>query len=115
MTEIKRRRPGGGRKVTNTLANMEGILRKKTIVDPETDCWLWQGAKNRKGYGHILMDGRTENVQRISAMLYLGLKEDQSYRHVLHRCPSKGCWNPEHLYLGDNFDNWADRKEDKNK
>lgn len=106
----RQRAPGGGRKVSNTLATIEDIIKQKTTIDPDSGCWLWQGAKNIKGYGHIRMDGRTTNINRISAMLYLGLKEDQEHIHILHRCPNKACWNPDHLYMGDNFENWKDRK-----
>lgn len=99
-----------GRPIVNTLANMEEILKKKTIIDPDKGCWLWQG-KHKRGYGFIYFEGKSTRISRIVGMMYLGLRADQTDIFVLHRCPNKNCWNPAHLYLGDAKDNWKDLKE----
>jgi hypothetical protein len=101
-----------GRPATNTFENAEQILKKKTVVDPVTNCWVWQGAKNKKGYGHLRIEFQWFTTSRLSGHLFLGLGRTDEGRHVLHKCSNKACWNPEHLYLGNNYDNWRDRKKE---
>lgn len=98
----------------NTFANVEQILKRRTIISPE-GCWLWQGATNKKGYGHVTIEYITHTVSRLSAYLYLGLELKNSRDvQVLHKleCSNKNCWNPEHLYLGSNDDNQRDKRLD---
>ena len=70
-------------------------------------CWLWIAAL-RKGYGVIGHNGKTVMATRLSWELHIGPIPDKMM--VLHKinCPNKNCVNPEHLYLGDAIDNWAD-------
>src|SRR6187431_687084 len=105
-TNIRRGRP-----TTNTFENLENVLKSKTYIDPVSDCWIWEGAKNKKGYGHTRIEYIYYTVSRLSAFLYLGLDLADRDTHALHKCPNKACWNPSHLYLGTNNDNWRDRKE----
>jgi hypothetical protein len=82
-------------------------FNEKWMPEPNSGCWLWLGATNADGYGRINTGGFIENAHRASWMLYrsavpLGL-------HVLHRCDVPGCVNPQHLFLGDNDANVADK------
>lgn len=72
-------------------------------VDRAGDCWPWRGYRLPKGYGrwrHIL-------AHRIAWMLTHG--PIPVGFHVLHHCDHPWCCNPEHLWLGTNRDNIADR------
>lgn len=99
----------------NTWENIELIIKSRIIIDPVTNCWLWQGEKSHSGYGRLRVGYRKQMVHRISAMLYLGLAKWDADTLTLHKpiCPNKHCCNPDHLYLGSGKDNWADVRKDK--
>lgn len=86
-------------------------LESKTIKDSLTGCWLWQGSRDSKGYGHFKFEGKVERVHRMAAYIYLGYSLSDEIYQVLHNseCPNKNCWNPDHLHIGTNIENHAER------
>lgn len=70
-----------------------------------SDCWLWTGAKDKKGYGKINIAGRYVQTHRASWMEFKG---DPGLRFVCHSCDTPACINPEHLFLGSQQDNMDD-------
>jgi len=85
-------------------------LKNKIIIDPITNCWLFMGARDSSGYGNIDVNGKMVSTHRVSAHLFLGMPLDSIY-HVLHKdelCPNRHCCNPDHIYLGDQADNYND-------
>lgn len=100
------------------LSDKDHIIRRlhnKSKIDMTTDCWLWQGAIDESGYGKTEFkneDGEWKfiSVHRLSACLFMGMPPYAEW-HVLHRdelCKNRNCWNPNHLYLGDQADNYND-------
>ncbi len=82
-------------------------FEQKYIPVTETGCWLWIASYSTKGYGRIGFLGRSEKAHRISWMIAYGpVPED---KHVLHKCDTRCCVNPDHLFLGTNLDNIKDR------
>ena len=79
-------------------------------------CWLWTGALNNRGYGVFHVGGRcgkTILAHRFSYMLEYSDILEQAF--VLHKpvvCHNRACVRPDHLYLGDNTQNTADKKLD---
>lgn len=78
-------------------------------VEKTETCWLWQAAKDGRGYGKIqtgtLEHPRYEQAHRVAWRLAFG---DAGNEHVLHRCDVKLCVRPDHLFTGSPADNAAD-------
>jgi hypothetical protein len=72
----------------------------------DEDCWLWIGAINGSGYGHMKYNEKHEYAHRLSWIFYRGLIPHGLF--VLHKCDIKLCVNPSHLYLGTDKDNSKD-------
>lgn len=72
-------------------------------------CWAWRGARNPKGYGHLVIDGQKTMAHRVAHTLVNGLiGEDQVVRH---QCDNPWCCNPGHLLGGTHYDNMQDMVE----
>lgn len=92
---------------------MKGLIKRfeeKFIKKSPDECWEWQRAKHRFGYGRIMVDGYNEVAHRLSFKLYKG---NPGELHVLHKCDNPLCVNPKHLFLGTNQDNVEDRTRKK--
>jgi hypothetical protein len=86
---------------------MKPLERFEEKVDKQEDgCWIWEGAKNNKGYGIFSYKGKTILAHRMSWLLHNG--EIPKEQNVLHKCDVRACVNPEHLFLGSLKDNMQD-------
>ena len=74
---------------------------------PECGCWLWTGTTNPAGYGRLNVKGKVHLAHRVAWMLRHG--EIPAGMHACHKCDTPGCVNPDHLFLGDNDANHADK------
>lgn len=62
---------------------------------PMSGCWLWTGSENTKGYGKIIVNGRTSNAHRIAYCRLVGPVPAEL--DVDHKCRVRCCVNPAHL------------------
>lgn len=85
-------------------------FEEKWIPEPNSGCWIWIGARVPDGYGSFYWgeDGiHNLKAHRAAWTIYCGpIPAD---KQVLHACDNPPCVNPEHLFLGDNDLNVADR------
>lgn len=87
-----------------------------TMPHMNTPCWLWNARKDASGYGRFMASGRLLSTHRIAWVLVNGqIPHDGSYHGicVCHKCDVKSCCRFDHLFLGTQADNVADRESKK--
>ena len=76
--------------------------------EPNTGCFLWTGKEDRHGYGIVyLPSGGEAKAHRVAYALHYG-PFDASLG-VLHTCDTPPCVGHDHLFLGTQTDNNADK------
>jgi hypothetical protein len=90
--------------IDEIIKDLKLRLEKHKVVIGE--CWLYKGRKGRQWIG---INYKTYLIHRVSAVVYLGFDID-SWDLICHKreCPNPGCYNPEHLYIGDSSTNKLD-------
>ena len=88
----------------------DGHFEMAVFAPKGSDCWLWEGAADKLGYGRVnIGKHRTHLAHRIAYEAANGpIPKGQC---VLHRCDTPACIRPSHLYLGTQKQNAADREE----
>jgi hypothetical protein len=78
------------------------------VIRNERGCWGWRRRVNSEpGYPHLVKGHGTKiYMHRFSYEIHVGPIPDGMW--VLHHCDNKICTRPDHLYLGDQFDNGGD-------
>lgn len=87
------------------------IIYKRLFANSveEGKCRIWIGATNPNGYGRVWDGERMRLAHRLVAYAKLGF-DLNSNLNVLHKCDNPACINPDHLFIGDQYDNIQDAK-----
>jgi|GEM_PF-4826494 hypothetical protein len=70
-------------------------LLLKCEIDEKTGCWIWLGSTDKRGYGHIKVDGARIPVTRLAYALWKG-KALPPDRKAMRTCKNPRCFNPVH-------------------
>lgn len=78
----------------------------KWIPEPFSQCWLWTGATDGRGYGTTSFKGRLCKAHRLAYALFVGMIPKGMF--VCHKCDTKICVNPKHLFAATQSGNIKD-------
>ena len=91
------------------------LARFMAKVNKTETCWLWTASRNRNGYGQFGIkktDGTNTMVEPHRLLYKHHHGEIPEGLVVRHKCLNKHCVNPDHLEVGTEKENQADRVRD---
>lgn len=81
-------------------------------LDKSPGCWLWTGTTDKDGYGKFcaIIDGKKYTIAAHRLSAAMAIPEFSPSLVVRHKCDNPLCCNPEHLVMGTQAQNIADRE-----
>lgn len=101
------------RPVNQHLVSKEHLtkrLLRKREVDEATNCWIWVGGWNQKGYGYLTLprpyNTKHTLVSSVAAYIWFDIPINTEI-YVFHTCNVRACFNPDHLKICHNRHEFA--------
>ena len=96
-------------RIENSIKKVKciNIVSLKFHNEKDLYCWEWQKCKFKDGYGQIGINYKKHRTHRISYQKFIG--PIPKGKCVLHKCDTRSCCNPNHLFIGTKKDNAKDR------
>ena len=86
--------------MTTTQTELSDFIINLSKIITDRDCWLTSTKCDWSRYHYRKINGKQYALHRISAAAFIQGFSLQSNLDVLHKCDVKGCFNPEHLFVG---------------
>lgn len=84
------------------------LLNERRKIDPITGCWIDRGTMaSRNGYTKLFYNRKWIYTTRFMWEIHTGNPPPKDM-FVCHKCDNPPCFNPDHLFLGTNYDNMQD-------
>lgn len=84
--------------IANTPDSLTALLLDRCVLN-RNGCWVWQGTRDKNGYGIVRLRCKHYRIHRIAAWLYkrVPLRHPNiRVRHRNNKC-DRACCNPDHL------------------
>jgi hypothetical protein len=82
---------------------------ENSIPEPNTGCWLWLGTMQTNGYGRVFGEGSHRGFSAHRKAYEAAYDcTIPSTMQACHRCDTKLCVNPAHIFVGTKSDNMRD-------
>lgn len=93
-------------------ANLIARIMGRIHFEPNSGCWLWEGARDSKGYGNVCVaygkKPQNNKIRKVYAVLFEHFKgEYPKHMHLDHKCRNPSCCNPEHMEVVTKYENWS--------
>lgn len=72
--------------------NVDDLTRFYDKVDKTEDCWIWNGTRDKDGYGNFWLIDKMVKAHKVSWEIHFGPIDKGT--KVLHRCDNTSCVNP---------------------
>lgn len=91
--------------------DFKGFLKfvEENSTKNQKNCWVWNGCKDKKGYGALKIRSKNYQLHRIVFEVKFG--EKIGIETIHHKCSNTSCINPDHLQKISNRENVAEMME----